>query len=180
MDSLKGRLLISGGGLYDAHFRHTVVLVGEHDSRGAAGVILNRALNTTVAEAVPALADLLEAEALLFEGGPVQPEEPILLVEAIHSDFLDVPIFGPVGFLTGEVSAELRHAIVRARVYAGHAGWGAGQLEAELEADAWILDEARTEYVFTAVPDLLWTNVLRRKGPEYAALSRIPYDPSMN
>ncbi|MEX2531374.1 MAG: YqgE/AlgH family protein [Gemmatimonadota bacterium] len=180
MNSLKGRLLISGGGLFDSNFRHTVVLVGEHDSRGAAGVILNRVLNVTVAEAVPPLAGLVETDAPLFEGGPVRPEEPVLLVETTRADLLDVPIFGSVGFLTGEVSVELRPEILRARVYAGHAGWGAGQLEAELEADAWILEDARAEDVFSAAPDLLWASLLRRKGPEYAALARVPYDPSMN
>ena len=41
MESLRGRLLISSGGLHDPNFRHTVVLVGEHNADGALGVILN-------------------------------------------------------------------------------------------------------------------------------------------
>ena len=180
MKSLKGRLLVSGGGLYDANFRHTVVLVGEHDARGAVGVILNRALSTTVAESVAPLATLVGPDTPLFEGGPVRPEEAVLLVETDRTDLLDVPVLGSVGFLTGEIPAALRPEILRARVFAGHAGWGAAQLEAELETDAWILDEARLEDVFTDAPESLWANVLRRKGPEYAALARMPFDPRTN
>ncbi len=180
VESLKGRLLVSGGGLYDASFRHTVVLVGEHDARGAVGVILNRALSTTVAEAVPPLASLVDTDAPLFEGGPVRPDEAVLLVETARTELLDVQVLESVGFLTGEVPAALRPEVLRARVFAGHAGWGAGQLEAELETDAWILDDARKEDVFTDAPELLRAKVLRRKGPEYAALARVPFDPRMN
>ncbi len=136
VESLKGRLLISGGGLYDPRFRHTVVLVGEHDARGAVGVIPNRVLSMTVAEAVPSLASLVEPDAPLFEGGPVRPEEPVLLVETTRPDLLDVPVLGSVGFLTGEVPEAVLPAILRAQIFAGHAGWGAGQLDSELEADA--------------------------------------------
>lgn len=55
MESLRGQLLISSGGLFDPHFHHTVVLIGEHNSDGALGVVLNRALDVTVADAVPEL-----------------------------------------------------------------------------------------------------------------------------
>ncbi len=180
MARLKGQLLISDGGLYDPNFRHTVVLMGQHDALGAVGVILNRPLGMTVEEAVPPLADLVETGAPLFEGGPVAPDEPVLLVETVRPDLLDVPIFGSVGFLTGDIPAELRSGILRARVFAGHAGWGADQLESELEEEAWILDEPRADDVFSAAPDRLWATLLKRKGPEYARMARIPFDPSMN
>lgn len=180
MESLKGRLLISGAGLQDLNFRHTVVLIGEHDDRGTVGVILNRPLETLVAEAVPALAELVGSGVPLFEGGPVATTEPVLLVEAARSELLDLPIFGSVGFLTGDVPEELRPGIERARVFAGHAGWGAGQLEAELEEGAWIVENARADDVFTPSPERLWASLLRRKGPEYAAHARVPFDPKMN
>ena len=66
------------------------------------------------------------------------------------------------------------------KVASGLAGWGPGQLEAEMAADIWIIEPARVEDVFTDAPDLLWRRVLERKGPEYRTLSRMPYDPSMN
>lgn len=180
MESLRGQLLISGGGLFDPNFRQTVVLLGEHGPEGAVGVVLNRTLETTVGEAVPALAGLVGAEQPVFEGGPVGPGQPVLVADVDDPDLLDVPAFGSVGFLTGEVPAHLEPRVRRARVFAGHAGWGPGQLEAEMEEDAWILEPAREEDVFTDEPDQLWRRVLERKGPPYRRLSRIPFDPSTN
>jgi putative transcriptional regulator len=180
MESLKGSLLISSGGLYDPNFRHTVVLIGEHNEDGALGVVLNRALNKTVEESLPELSGLVPSGAPVFKGGPVQPTSPVLLAELARPDLADILVFGSVGFLVGEVSPEIRPDIVRARVYAGYSGWGAGQLEAEMAAGSWIVETATEEDVFTDEPDLLWSAVLSRKGPEYERLSRMPYDPSMN
>ena len=180
MESLQGKLLISGGGLFDPNFRHTVVLIARHDEEGAVGVILNRRMDVTVADAVPPLAGLVEPGDPLFEGGPVQPEQPVLLVETAFPGLVDVPVFGSIGFLTGDVPEDVRPAVLRARVFAGHAGWGPGQLEAELEGDAWIVEQAAPDDVFTDSPESLWRRVLERKGPRYAAVARIPFDPSMN
>ena len=83
MESLRGRLLISSGGLYDPNFRHTVVLVGEHTPDGALGVVLNRALDARVDQAVPVLSGLVGADEPLFQGGPVQPHSPVLLAELV-------------------------------------------------------------------------------------------------
>lgn len=180
MESLKGKLLISGGGLFDPNFRHTVVLVAEHDREGAVGVVLNRPSEVAVAEAVPPLADLVAPSEPLFEGGPVEPHQAVLLAQVDDPRHLDVPVLGSVGFLTGEVAGDLRSAIRRARVFVGYAGWGAGQLEGELEEESWIVAPPIASDPFTDAPDLLWRRVLERLGPRYALLSRMPFDPSMN
>lgn len=180
MTRLKGRLLISSGGLYDQNFRHTVVLVGEHDAMGAVGVVLNRPLDMTVESAVPALADLVGPGDPVFQGGPVEPDQAVLLAELADPGHVDVPVFGGVGFLTGEIPATVRPHVLRARVFVGHAGWGAGQLEEEMESDAWIVEPATADDVFTPSPDGLWRRILERKGPPYTTMARIPFDPSMN
>jgi len=180
VDSLKGQLLISGGGLYDPNFRHTVVLIGAHDANGAVGVVLNRPLEVTVHQAIPALAELTGPDDALFQGGPVAPDQAVLLIEALNPGIPDVPVFGAVGFMTGEVSADVRSAVRRARVFLGHSGWGPGQLESELEADAWIVEPARADDVFTAEPSALWRFVLERKGHPFSNLARIPFDPRAN
>jgi putative transcriptional regulator len=180
MDSLTGQLLISGGGLYDPNFRHTVVLIGAHGEEGAVGVVLTRPLEQRVGDVVPPLAALTGPDQPLFEGGPVAPQQAVLLVEAADPEILDVRVFGAVGFLTGDVPADADTAVRRARVFLGHAGWGAGQLEAELAEGAWILEPAGAEDVFTPEPESLWRRVLLRKGPPFAALARIPFDPSAN
>jgi putative transcriptional regulator len=157
-----------------------VVLVGEHNADGALGIVLNRALNVTVEQVFPPLGDLVPPGDPLFQGGPVQTESPVLLAELADPELADILVFGSVGFLVGDVSPDIRPRVLRARVFAGYSGWGSGQLEAEMEVDSWIIEPARVEDVFTDAPDLLWSRVLERKGPEYKRLSRMPYDPSMN
>ena len=180
MKGLTGQLLISGGGLFDASFRHTVVLIGAHDSNGAVGVIINRPLKLTVNETIPALAELTRSGELLFEGGPVETNQAVLLVEMADAEQLSVPVLATVGFLTGDVPADVRPDIRRARVYLGHAGWGPGQLEAELEAGAWIVEPASADDIFTAEPLSLWRRLLERKGPPFDVLARVPFDPRTN
>lgn len=180
MDILKGQLLISGAGLLDSNFRHTVVLVGEHGDEGAVGVVLNRALEVTVEQAVPALSPLAGPGEKLFRGGPVEPDQAVLMAAVADAAILDVPVFGSVGFLVEEVPSDVRSTVRRARVYLGHAGWGPGQLEAELEDGSWIVEPATEEDLFSPDPGALWRRLLERKGPRYAAMARVPFDPSMN
>ena len=104
----------------------------------------------------------------------------MLLVRLSDPAGLDVHIHGTTGLLTGDVSPELGARVLDARVFAGHAGWGPGQLEAELDADAWIVEPATEADVFGAEPESLWRRVLERKGPDYARLARVPYDPTLN
>jgi putative transcriptional regulator len=87
-----------------------------------------------------------------------------------------------LGFVPGDVedTDELGAALRRARVYAGHSGWGPGQLEAELAEDAWIVESPLREELFSDDPESLWAAVLRRKGREFALLSTMPLDPTLN
>ena len=180
MESLRGHLLIANGNLFDPNFRHTVVLVAEHNADGALGVVLNRPLDVPVSDAAPLLAPLVAAREVLYQGGPVQPYSPVVAAELVRPEVADVPVFGGVGLFLGRVPAEFTGDVIRARVFAGYSGWDAGQLEREMDEDSWIIDPAREEDIFTNAPDLLWSRVLVRKGPEYRRLSRVPFDPSMN
>ena len=66
------------------------------------------------------------------------------------------------------------------RVFAGYAGWSAGQLEAEVDEGAWWIVEALPYDAFTSRPEVLWRQVLRRQGPPLAFASLYPDDPSHN
>jgi len=180
MRSLKGQLLISSGGLFDPNFRHTVVLMGEHNAEGALGFVLNRPLGVAVSTAVPPLASLVEPDEPLYQGGPVQPSHSVLVAEVVHPELVDQLIFGSIGFIIGLVPDDIRAGIRRARVFAGYSGWGPGQLEAEMEQSSWIVEPALEEDVFTDDPEGLWSRILERKGPAYRRLSRMPFDPSVN
>jgi putative transcriptional regulator len=180
VDSLRGQLLIAGPSLFDHNFRRTVLLVGEHNGEGALGVVLNRPADVSVEDVIPALGPLVPPGERLFFGGPVQPQGAVVLAELEHPELADILVFGSIGFLTGEVEAAMANAAKRARVFAGHAGWGPGQLEAEMEEESWILEPASADDVFAEEPDAMWTSVLRRKGGQYRLLSTMPFDPSLN
>ncbi|HTE58933.1 MAG TPA: YqgE/AlgH family protein [Solirubrobacteraceae bacterium] len=64
--------------------------------------------------------------------------------------------------------------------FAGHAGWGPGQLEARLAEDAWIVEAPLRDELFSAAPEGFWSTVLRRMGRGFALLTTMPPDPSLN
>ena len=182
MERLRGKLLLAGPLLKDPHFDRSVVYVTEHTEDGAMGLVLNRRSETPVEEAVPDLAWAAEPEDRVFVGGPVAPEGVIVLAEWSDPALAVVLLDDDLGFVPGGDAdpGALAGAVRRARVYAGHAGWGPGQLEAELAEEAWILAEPRRADLFSDDPDGLWAAVLRRKGRGFALLSTMPPDPSLN
>jgi putative transcriptional regulator len=130
MDSVRGQLLVAGPALLDPNFWRTVVLVVEHNDEGALGLVLNRPSETSVADAVPQLADLLDADERLYIGGPVQPSSVIVLAEFEDPSDAALLSFDDVGVLgTGPSPDELSAGIRTGRAFLGHAGWGPGQLD---------------------------------------------------
>jgi putative transcriptional regulator len=180
MDTLQGQLLIASPSLLDSNFRRTVVLVTEHTDEGAAGLVLNRPSPASVLELVPELEPLVEDEEQVWLGGPVQPNAVLVLGEFVDPDDAAVPLFGSLGFPSLVEPDDVVPATTRRRVFAGYAGWGAGQLESELGREDWIIEPAQNDDAFTEAPDELWAEVLRRKGGIYELVARIPEDPSVN
>jgi putative transcriptional regulator len=165
----------------DPNFARTVVLITEHNEEGAMGIVLNRPSETSVGEVVPQLADVAGEGAPVYVGGPVQPTALVVLAEFTDLDAAAWIITADVGFASAEVDvADLDSAVRRGRVYAGYSGWGAGQLEAELETDSWIVEPPMPAELFPDDPDALWKDVLARKGGQYALIARMPEDPSVN
>jgi putative transcriptional regulator len=180
MQSLKGQLLVAGPSLLDPNFRRTVVLVGEHTDEGALGVVLNRASEATVEDAVPELSALIDDEELVHVGGPVQPSAIVVVADFADPEQAGALILDSVGFLPAEVEPDAIGELRRARVFAGYAGWGPGQLDEELDEGSWIVAPALPEDVFTGDPEELWSEVLRRKGGPFEVLALMPPDPSAN
>jgi putative transcriptional regulator len=174
VDSVRGKLLVASPGLTD-FFRRTVVLVLEHNEDGAVGLVLNRPSETPVDDAVPDLPVLVGPEEVVHVGGPVGPESVILLGRFDYPDEAASIVLDDVGVVDPALDNPALSAV---RVYAGHAGWGPGQLDGELEADAWIVEPAEPEDPFDEGD--LWSDVLDRKGGGYTLLARMPEDPSLN
>jgi putative transcriptional regulator len=179
--SLRGQLLVAGPGLLDPNFRRTVVFLAEHGEDGAMGVVLNRVSGVAVEDAVPPIAELIGAGALVHLGGPVQPQAVVVLADFAEPHRAGVLVLDTIGFLPGDVEeagdlGELRNV----RVFAGYAGWAPGQLEEELAEQSWVVLPARSSDVFTDAPDGLWREVLRRHGGGLAVLALLPEDPHAN
>ena len=173
-ETLKGKLLIAAPSLFD-YFRRAVILVLEHTPDGAMGIVLNRESETRVADAVPQLAGLAGPDDLVRIGGPVAPTSVVAI-----GDFGDVAeagtrVVGALGTLDPESeSGSLR----RLRVYAGYAGWAPGQLNDELEQEAWVVVPAEPDDPFRDGD--IWAEALQRKGGSYRLLATMPADPSLN
>jgi len=179
--SLRGQLLVAGPGLHDPNFHRTVLLLGEHGEDGAMGVVLNRPTELRVADTVPPLAALVDDDDVVHVGGPVQPRAVVVLADFEDPASAGSIVLESVGFLPGEVEDADDVGELRAvRVFAGYAGWAAGQLEGELEEGSWLVLPARTEDVFGSDPERLWSAVLRRQGGALAVLSLLPDDPRVN
>jgi putative transcriptional regulator len=174
VDSVRGKLLVASPGLTD-FFRRTVVLVLEHTDEGALGLVLNRPSETQVDEAIPNLSDLADPEDVVRLGGPVGPDTVIVLGRFENPDEAASIVFDDLGVVDPDAGTpDLRAS----RIYAGHAGWAPGQLDGELEQEAWIVEPALPDDPFHEGD--LWSHVLERKGGGYALLARMPENPSLN
>jgi len=179
VDSLKGKLLVSSPSLIDPNFRKTVVLIAHHDDEGALGLVLSRPSDVAASEAIPSLEGLPGAESPVFVGGPVQPQAFMALAEFTDLDDAAAPIFDHVGFMSADAEPETL-SIRRVRLFAGYAGWGAGQLEAELAEPAWIVVPAESDDPFVDDPDELWRVAVNRGGGSLSLMKNMPFDPHLN
>jgi putative transcriptional regulator len=179
VESLRGQLLIAAPNLVD-FFRRTVVLVVQHGEEGAMGVVLNRPSEVAVSDAVAPLAELVDPGDLIWVGGPVSPTSAVVLAEFEDREDAATVVLEDIGLVALEGDPTDAPPRKRTRIFAGYAGWGAGQLEGELERDGWIVEPARPDDAFPGEEDDLWSVVLTRKGGNYALLARMPADPSLN
>ncbi len=179
-DSLRGKLLVASPALTDPNFARSVVLMTEHSPEGAMGIVLNRPADARARELLPGLGSIANDDPL-FIGGPVQPEAVVLLAEFSKPEAAAWIVVADVGLASAEMDVdELAPAVRRGRFYAGYSGWGPGQLEAEMDEEAWIVEPPIPQELFPDDPDALWSGVLERKGGSYTLVSRMPDDPSLN
>jgi putative transcriptional regulator len=180
---LRGRLLVAAPPLVDPNFDRTVVLMLEHGTQGALGLVLNRAGDTPLKDAVPEWASLASPPAVLFTGGPVSPSSVIALARSDVGDEREgwVPIANGVGTVDlGRAPEEVPVVVEGVRVFLGYAGWAPGQLEEELARDAWFVVDFETTDAFADEPEGLWRLVLRRQRGSLAMFANAPADPATN
>jgi putative transcriptional regulator len=182
MESLEGQLLLASPQLLDPNFVQTVVLLVEHNDMGALGLVINRPTGKTVQELWKQVGEeACESRQPVHLGGPVSG--PLM---AIHTadGLAEMEVATGVFFAAKKQNLdELVRRDERFKLFVGHAGWGPGQLEGEIEQGAWRAIPATLEDVFDATDDL-WRRLMLRTVagalPEMLKIKHIPPDPSLN
>jgi len=187
--SLSGRLLAATPRLGDPNFRRAVVLIVEDDvDEGTLGVILNRPTEISLDQVLEPWTALASGPQVVFRGGPISPNSALALALAHGSDepvgwrSLDgTPMMSRIGLIDlGAPPELLAGGITSMRVFAGYAGWGVGQLRAEIDEGAWFVLPGDPADAFAADPSRLWETVLRRQGGDLALVATFPDDPELN
>lgn len=183
-DPRPGDVLVASVLLADGVFNQTVVLVLDADEDGALGVILNEVSATPLQAVLPDWASAVSEPPVLFHGGPVSPNGAICIA-SVTSTEEEPPgwrrLFDSVGLLHLDTPIEIVAGAYRdLRIYAGYAGWAAGQLQAEIAQGMWHVMSADYDDVFCTTPASLWRTVLRRQGAELAFFATWTEDPELN
>ena len=181
LEPAAGRLLVATPMLGDPNFVRTVVYLLEHDGGGTVGVVMNRPSHTPVGQVLPDWHDAVSGPAVVFGGGPVQPDGALCLGELQPGSVGIREVVDGVSTvdLDGDVAVIAPNAR-RLRVFAGHAGWSAGQLQDELDEGAWWVLPGGPDDLFSEEPRSMWRAVLRRQPAPLNLISTFPVDPTLN
>jgi putative transcriptional regulator len=158
----------------DPVFGRTVVLILDREPNGiTSGIAINRPLEQQVIDSSAlALLFVPDPTAAVYWGGPMG-SDPAILAQFTATDGLEwfhLPASQPRPFPLPDVGviavaehpAPFEGRIRRARLFVGLCVWGRGQLEAELERQAWRLTRVTAEDLFTPEPQMLWPTLLER------------------
>ena len=158
-----GRLLYATPGMGDPRFAETVILLLEHGRDGTLGVVINQPSDVPLHKAIPALPDARRSEVSVYWGGPVQPEQAIVLLREPGASRSSKRVL-PGVHMSPDLD-DLRDVLAAprpdraVRVYSGYAGWGPGQLVGEMQKRQWVIDEGDAALVFAPDPAPLWERV---------------------
>ena len=182
MESTRGKLLVAAPSLADPNFRQTVLLMLEHGSEGALGVVLNRPSELPVKGAIDEWAPVVSEPSVVFVGGPVSQSSVIALASVALDDADDnwSQVVGRIGTIDLEMNPDDIGGLDEVRIFAGYAAWAPGQLEAELAEDAWFVLEHDGADPFVNDPDELWWEVFARQEGELNRLRLYPRNPADN
>lgn len=173
VSSLAPSLLVSMPQLLDPNFARTVVLLCEHTPEGAFGLVLNRPSDTSAFEAVQLTPPpARDGGVMLWMGGPVEPQRGWILLGEEPDEGESVEVSDGLYLSTSPdvLRRLIETAPARARVLTGYAGWGPGQLDAELEASAWLLADVAVDLIFDGEAAGMWEAVIRHLGADPAML----------
>jgi putative transcriptional regulator len=181
--SLEGQFLVASRELLDPNFARAVVLLVQHSEEGAMGLVVNRPTKTTLDEAWKQVSEApCPMSGLIYLGGPCRG--PLM---ALHADAeqSEIEVVAGLHFSADpdKIEALIEQAEDQSRFFIGFAGWGPGQLEAEMSQDSWHTVPATPEQLFDAPHDL-WLKIMRQISNsqmiEVLNIKHVPADPSLN
>ncbi|HEX2237670.1 MAG TPA: YqgE/AlgH family protein [Gammaproteobacteria bacterium] len=165
------QLLIAMPSLEDPNFSRTVTLICEHNEHGALGVVINRPTEVRLGALLEHLnltaVDARIANTAVYAGGPVQLERGFILHTPLGDWESTLKIDTELGLTT---SLDILAAVAagagpkRSLVALGYAGWGAGQLEQEIVANAWLTVPNDVEILFELPVERRWQAAARKLG----------------
>jgi putative transcriptional regulator len=166
MESLEGHFLIAAPQLPDPNFLRSVVLMLQHNSNGAFGLVVNQQSEMRLAEVWSQIDDSpCKSDDYLSIGGPVEGPILVLHTDETHSESEVIP-----GVHIASDRDNVRYVVQHVepfRVFSGYSGWGSGQLETELELGGWITLPATKELVFDGNVTDLWQHVVHMAGRSF-------------
>jgi putative transcriptional regulator len=164
-DEANAILLVAKPELQDPNFARTVVLVTRHQGGGAVGVILNRPTSTRLSEVFPERKELAGRPDVLFSGGPVSRGTLVLVFRTADHPANSLRVLDDVYM---SLDASLFERVIAQpdaaefHLYAGYAGWGPGQLEAEIHHGGWLVVEPDARTLFGMTADKMWPTLHER------------------
>ena len=162
----RSTFLVARKNLPDPFFHDSVVWVTNYGGPAPVGVIVNRPTEIRLASVFPDIERLRSGDERLFFGGPVKREELVFIFRAAEPPPEAIEILDGVYMSSnGELLRELlggESPVDGLRVFAGHSGWGPGQLESEVARGDWHLTRADAKAIFEKKPETLWRELERR------------------
>jgi len=161
-------LLVASPQMLDTNFSRTLVLLCQHDSQGALGVVINRETNLSVREVVEQLDfdSMLETDNQVLWGGPVEQGAGFVVFAGDIGD--DVGWNLANGQIAVSPSKELLESLLRHQqqyhLCLGYAGWGPGQLEEEISTGSWLYTEAEPDLILQAPVEERYESALAKMG----------------
>jgi putative transcriptional regulator len=172
-----GKLLVASRDLGDPNFAKTVILLVHYtEGQGAVGLVLNKRTDVPVSRVFHDLKEASGRKEPVYIGGPVELNSVLALLKSANKPersekvFGDVYLIGNKDLLTKTLASSAEAAVFH--TYIGYAGWGAGQLEHEVELGAWHIMPADAGTVFHADPDSVWERLIRRTETQIAGVGR--------
>tara|TARA_B100000959_G_scaffold255224_1_gene287478 strand:- start:3024 stop:3725 length:702 start_codon:yes stop_codon:yes gene_type:complete len=165
----QGVLLVATHDLGGSYFRNSVILLAKYNNKGALGIIINRPSGISLPEALPDFKGLKKDFGTLFVGGPIARFSPVILLRTERETKNAHHIFDNT-FFTTDIKSTIEFIINknskdRVRIYAGYAGWHAGQLESEVARGSWRVVMADQYTIFDKAPETIWDDLMSRDTP---------------